>query len=141
MIKDGKVTELKEGVYPDAWRKVTTNHQQDWIRACKEPKGSRTPSNADFATSGPFTEMIAMGVCAVRLQGLNQVLEWDGANMKFTNIPAGAKVRSMKKDGFEVHEGHPTFKKEFTEPVDAQQFAAELVKPVYENGFTLPALP
>lgn len=141
MIKDGQVTELKEGVYPDVWRKVSTNHQQDWLRACKEPKGSRTPSNADFSTSGPFTEMIAMGVCAVRLQGLNQVLDWDGANMKFTNIPSGAKVRSMIKDGFEVHEGHPTFKKEFTEPVDAQKFAEELVKPVYENGFTLPALP
>ena len=140
MIKDGKVTELKEGVVPSVWRKVTTNHQQDWIRACKEPKSSRTISNADFSMSGPFTEMIAMGVCAIRLQGLNQVLEWDGENMKFTNIPAGAKVRAMIKDGFEVHEGHPTFKKEFTEPVDAQQFAAELVKPVYHNGFVLPDL-
>ena len=140
LIQNGKVTELKEGVVPSVWRKVETNHQQDWIRACKEPKGSRVPSNADFSTSGPFTEMIAMGVCAIRLQGLNQVLEWDGENMKFTNIPAGSKVRAMVKDGFEVHEGHPTFKKEWTEPVDAQQFAAELVKPVYQNGFVLPDL-
>ncbi len=141
LIQDGKVTELKEGVVPSVWRKVTTSHQQDWIRACKEPKATRVKSNSDFSMAGPFTEMIAMGVCAVRLQGLNQVLEWDGENMKFTNIPAGAKVRSMIKDGFTIKDGHPTFNKTYTEPVDAIEYAKQLVKPVYENGYVLPELP
>ena len=141
LIQDGKVTPLKEGVVPSVWRKVTTSHQQDWIRACKEPKATRVKSNSDFTQAGPFTEMIAMGVCAVRLQGLNQVLEWDGENMKFTNIPAGAKVRAMIKDGFTIKDGHPTFKKTYTDPVDAIEYAKQLVKPVYENGYVLPELP
>lgn len=141
MIKDGKVTELKEGVVPSIYRKCELSHQQDWIRACKEPKETRVPSNSDFSQAGPFTEMIAMGVCAVRLQGLNQELTWDGENMKFTNIPAGATVRSMIHDGFTIKDGHPTFNKDFTEPVDAQKFAAELIKPVYQNGYVLPELP
>ena len=30
--------------------------------------------------------MVVMGVLAVRLQGLNKELEWDGENMEFTNL-------------------------------------------------------
>jgi hypothetical protein len=30
--------------------------------------------------------MVVMGVLGVRLQALNKELEWDGENMKFTNI-------------------------------------------------------
>jgi hypothetical protein len=85
--------------------------------------------------------MVAMGVVATRLQGLNQVLEWDGANMRFTNIPENATVRSMLKDGFSIHDGHPTFDKKWTEPVNAREFAAELIKPKYQNGYVLPELP
>lgn len=135
---------LVSGRKPDApkvLREVTLNHQQDWVRACKEDKSVRVPSASDFSEAGPFNEMVAMGVCAIRLQGLNQILEWDGEKMEFTNIPAGAKVRSMIKDGFEIHDGHPTFNKTWTDPVDARQFAAELVKPVYQNGYVLPELP
>ena len=47
----------------------------------------------------------------------------------------------MIKDGFSIHDGHPTFNKTYTDPVDARKFAAELVKPVYENGYKLPELP
>ncbi len=39
-----------------------------------------------FSEAGPFNEMVVMGVLAVRLQALNKELEWDGPNMKFTNI-------------------------------------------------------
>ena len=91
--------------------------------------------------AGPFNEMVVMGVLAVRLQELNQVLEWDGENMKFTNIPEGAKIRTMIKDGFEIHDGHPTFNKTYTEPVDANEYAAGLVKKVYREGWTLPEMP
>ena len=44
------------------------------------------PSASDFSVSGPFNEMVVMGVLAVRLQVLNKVLYWDGPNMNFTNI-------------------------------------------------------
>ncbi len=135
---------LLSGREPDApkvMRRVELDHQRDWIRACREDASVRVKTASDFSEAGPFNEMVAMGVCAIRLQGLNQILDWDGENMKFTNIPDGAKVKAMIKDGFEIHDGHPTFNKTWTDPVDAQTFAAELVKPVYENGFTLPELP
>ena len=63
------------------------NHQQDWIRACKESPESRMACESDFSIAGPLNEMITMGVAAVRLQELNQWLDWDGENMRFTNIP------------------------------------------------------
>ena len=47
----------------------------------------------------------------------------------------------MSKVCLAFHDGHPTFNKTFTDPVDARKFAAELVKPVYQNGYVLPELP
>ena len=82
-----------------------------------------------------------MGVVAVRLQGLNMELEWDGEKMEFTNIPADATVQSVIHDGFTIHEGHPTFDKEMTKPVNAREFAKELIKHTYQNGYELPAMP
>ena len=126
---------------PKVCRRVTVSHQRDWVRAGLEDPATRVKTSSDFSEAGPFNEMVAMGVCAIRLQGLNQILDWDGENMKFTNIPEGAKVNAMIKDGFSIHDGHPTFNKTFTDPVDARKFAAELVKPVYQNGYVLPELP
>jgi len=116
-------------------------HQQDWIRACKEPAETRVKTKSDFSEAGPFNEMVAMGVVAVRLQNLDQELEWDGEKMEFTNIPEGATIRTMIKDGFEVKDGHPTFDKTYTDPVDARQYAASLIKRPYRQGWTLPEMP
>lgn len=126
---------------PKTLRRVTTSHQQDWVRACKEDASVRVPSASDFSVAGPFNEMVVMGVLAVRLQGLNQVLDWDGENMRFTNIPEGATVKAMLKDGFSIKDGHPTFNNTYTEPVDANKFAAELIRHTYHNGYELPAMP
>ena len=98
-------------------------------------------SESDFSQAGPFNEMVVMGVNAIRLQGLNQVLEWDGEKMEFTNIPAEATVRSIEKDGFSIKDGHPTFQTTYTEPVNARQFAAELVRHNYREGWELPEMP
>lgn len=117
------------------------NHQQDWVRACKEDAAYRTLTASDFSEAGPFNEMVVMGVLAIRLQGLNQVLDWDGENMRFTNIPANATVQSVIKDGFQIKDGHPTFDKTLTEPEDANAFAAELIKHTYREGYTLPEMP
>ncbi len=62
------------------------SHEMDWVRACKESPESRVPAKSDFSEAGPFNEMVVMGVLAVRLQGLNKELEWDGEKMIFTNI-------------------------------------------------------
>lgn len=83
----------------------------DWVRACKEDADDRTLSASVFSEAGPFNEMVVMGVLAVRLQGLNQELHWDGEKMRFTNIPADATIKTVIKDGFSIKDGHPTFKK------------------------------
>ena len=126
---------------PHVLREITLSHQMDWVRACKEDPKYRVPSASDFSEAGPFNEMVVMGVLAVRLQSLNQELEWDGPNMRFTNIPEGATISTVIKDGFQIHDGHPTFDKTWTEPVDANQFAQELIKHTYQNGYSLPEMP
>jgi hypothetical protein len=105
-------------------RRIEVSHEQDWIRACKESPESRVNSASDFSVSGPFNEMVVMGVLAVRLQSLNKVLHWDGPNMNFTNVTAEDKIRIGRGDA-----------------LSAKDFAAELIKHNYLNGFTLPDMP
>jgi hypothetical protein len=126
---------------PKVLREIPLGHQMDWVRACKESPASRTLSASDFSEAGPFTEMVVMGVMAVRLQALNQELYWDGANMRFTNIPADATIKIVKKDGFQIKDGHPTFDKDYTEPQNAQAFASEMIKHTYRDGWKLPQMP
>ena len=116
-------------------------HEMDWVRACKESPDNRKTTTSDFAEAGPFNEMVVMGVIAVRLQSLNKELEWDGENMKFTNISDSETISTVVRDGFEIHDGHPTFDKTWTDPVPAKDFAAELVKHTYRDGWSLPAMP
>jgi hypothetical protein len=116
-------------------------HEADWIRACKESPESRVPCTSDFAEAGPFNEMVVMGVLGVRLQSLNKTLEWDGENMKFTNIGDSEEIRTVIKDGFEIHDGHPTFNKDWTDPVNAKAYSEELVKHSYRDGWSLPDMP
>ncbi len=116
-------------------------HEMDWVRACKEDKSNRIMTKSDFSEAGPMNEMVAMGVLAIRLQALNKTLEWDGANMCFTNIGDNETIRTVIKDGFKIHNGHPTFDKTWTDPINAKQFAAELVKHNYREGWRLPDMP
>jgi hypothetical protein len=111
-------------IVPKTLRRIEVSHEQDWIRACKESPESRVPAASDFAVSGPFNEMVVMGVLAVRLQALNKVLHWDGPAMSFTNLTDTDKIRLSR-----------------TETLDAKPFAAELIKHAYHNGFTLPEMP
>jgi len=63
-------------------RKV--DHYQDWIRGCKG--GPKPLSNFDYA--GPLAEAILLGNIAARAK---QKIEWDGPNMKVTNLPEANK--------------------------------------------------
>lgn len=126
---------------PDVLRKVETSHQMDWVRACKEDPSVRVKTASDFSEAGPLNEMVVMGVLAVRLQSLNRELEWDGENMRFTNIPKDATIQSVIEDGFHVTDGHPSFDKKWTDPVDANAFAEELIKHHYREGWSLPEMP
>ena len=131
----------REPEVPQVLRRVPDGHIKDFIRACKEDPSVRIPTAADFSESGPFNEMVVMGVLAVRLQGLNMELEWDGEKMEFTNIPENATIKSVIHDGFTIKDGHPTFKKKWTEPVNAREFAKGLIKHEYREGYVLPAMP
>ena len=126
---------------PKMNREITVSHEQDWIRACKEDAKNRVKTASDFSEAGPFNEMVVMGVLAVRLQGLNRELLWDGDNMRFKNIGSGDQIAIMIEDGFTIHNGHPTFNKRYTDPINAQQFAAEMIRHNYREGWELPAMP
>jgi hypothetical protein len=107
-------------------------HEQDWIRACKESPENRTETSSNFAYAGPFNEMVSLGVLAVRLQGLNKALKWDGENMKFLNISENEELKIMVSDEFKVVDGHPTFNKEY-KTLNALESANYYIKHTYRQ--------
>lgn len=122
---------------------ATNAHEQDWIRACKESPSSRKESSSNFQFSGPFNEMVVMGVLATRLSGLHGLhreLRWDGENMKFTNISPTDKIKIVTVDEYDVTDGHPRFDRRFAE-FNALDMANEWINHTYQNGFSLPAMP
>ena len=72
------------------------SHEQDWVRACK----SGTSAGANFAYSGPLTEICALGNIAKRVD--TRIL-WDAQNLKVTNIAAANQyVRVPYRKGWEL---------------------------------------
>ena len=122
----------------DIWN--TNAHEQDWIRACKESPANRIESSSHFGFSGPFNETVVMGVLAVRLQGLQRELLWDGEKMKFTNISPTDKISIVTVDDFMVIDGDPKFDRRFAD-FNAGEIADEWIKHSYQNGFSLPPMP
>ena len=118
-------------------RRVENGHYMDWVRACKESHENRVEASSNFSYSGPMNEMVVMGVLAVRLQGLKKELHWDGQNMKFTNISDVETIRFITSDRFELIDGHPKFKTEYTDQMNAKAFAEELIKHNYRKGWSL----
>ena len=136
---------LLSGRVPDAPKVCRVvpdnNHYMDWVRAAKESADTRVQPASPFSEAGPFNEMVVMGVLAVRLQGLRKRLKWDGENMRFTNISPDETIRIMIEDGFSIKDGHPTFNKTYTDPMNAQQYADELIKHTYRDGWKLVDMP
>ena len=122
-------------------RAIDGGHERDWVRACKESAENRGKTKSDFSEAGPFNEMIMLSILAVRLQPLHKILEWDGVNMQFTNIGDDEKIRLMISEGFTVEHGHPTSNAKMAEPINAKEFAAELIKHTYRTGWNLPPMP
>jgi predicted dehydrogenase len=125
---------------PQILRRVTTSHEMDWARACKEgydnvfSKGTEPSSNFDY--SGPLNEMVVMGVTAVRLQDLRRELLWDGENMKFLNISDTDEIRVVTSDKFTIIDGDPKFETK-RETLKAKTTAEELIKHTYRQGWAL----
>jgi len=76
--------------------RVNGLHEQDWIDAIKTGRSA----GADFAYSGPLTEMCLLGNVAKRL---DTRIEWDAANMKVTNLPeANQYIHPPYRDGWSL---------------------------------------
>ena len=84
--------------------------------------------------------MVVMGVLAVRLQGLNKELEWNGEKMEFTNITADDKVRLTISDNFTIIDGDPKFDRPNI-TINAREFASEMIKHNYRAPWSLPEMP
>jgi hypothetical protein len=75
----------------------TSGHEQDWVRACKDGK----PASSTFDYGGPLTEMVLLGVLAMRLK--DTLLEWDPVNLKVTNNSEADKyIRPVFREGWEL---------------------------------------
>ncbi len=125
---------------PGAIGYVDGPHEQDWIRACKESPENRIEGTSHFSYSGPFNEMVLLGVLAIRLQSLNKTLKWDAANMKFTNISATEELKVVSVDEFKVIDGHPHFNTIYAK-FNALEAANSYIKHTYRNGWALPEMP
>ncbi len=135
---------LMSGRVPDVKpyrRRVNTSHEMDWVRACKESPENRTPTHSDFAEAGPYNEMVVLGTVAVRLQSLFKELEWDGEQMEFTNLSDNEEIKTVIRDNFAIIDGHPTFKKDWTDPVNAKAFGREMIRHTYREPWKLPDMP
>lgn len=125
---------------PGAIGYVDGPHEQDWIRACKESPDSRTEPTSNFSYSGPFNEMVLLGVLAVRLQSLNRTLIWDAPNMRFENISGTDELNMVTTNEFKVIDGHPNFNTQYAK-TNALDTISGLIKHTYRDGWTLPAMP
>lgn len=116
--------------------RVELSHEMDWIRACKESNTNRTEASSNFGYSGPFNEVVVMGNLAVRLQNLNKKLNWDGENMKITNINDNEEINIVTSDKFTVVDGDPKFNTQYTK-INAKEAAQEYIKHNYREGWAL----
>ncbi|MGV8095579.1 MAG: Gfo/Idh/MocA family protein [Mangrovibacterium sp.] len=109
-------------------------HEQDWIRACKETIDNRVESSSNFAYAGPLTEMVLLGVLAVRMQSLNRKLYWDSERMLFSNISNDDQLNLLLEDQFELVKGDPRINKKYSLR-HAQQTVEEWIRHTYRQGW------
>jgi predicted dehydrogenase len=115
---------------------MSGGHELDWIRACKESPENRVQTSSNFDYSGPLNEMVVMGNLAIRLQDLKRKLQWDGENMKITNISDTDEIRVVTTDKFDVINGHPHFDTQYT-TINAKAAAEEYIRHTYREGWEL----
>ena len=69
---------------------------QEWFRMMKEG----TPAYSNFDIAAYLTEIILLGCVALRL-GEGVRMDWDGPNMKSTNLPDAERfVRRQNRAGW-----------------------------------------
>ncbi len=71
-------------------------HMQEWFRMMKDC----TPAYSNFDIAAYLTEIILLGCVALRV-GEGQRVEWDGPNMRSTNLPAADRfVKRNNRSGW-----------------------------------------
>ena len=96
--------EMQPGNNHDACKAVpesiprSPGHMQEWFRMMKEG----TPAYSNFEIAAYLTEIILLGCVALRL-GEGVRMDWDGPNMKSTNLPEAERfVRRHNRAGWEL---------------------------------------
>jgi hypothetical protein len=90
------VDKMKDYDFPPEVLSRSPGHYRDWIRACK----GGTPACSNFSVSSPFTEWIALGAIATKL---NCRLEWDSENMRITNNEAANQMlQPVVREGWKI---------------------------------------
>jgi predicted dehydrogenase len=90
------VQKMRDYEFPPEFLPRSPGHYRDWIRACK----GGVPACSNFSVSAPFTEWIALGALATKL---NTRLEWDCNAMRITNSEeANALLKPFVRKGWEL---------------------------------------
>jgi len=84
LIPEAKMQEAVPNLPPKTIPRVKGSHYAEWIQACKG--GPKPGSNFDH--SEPLTEMVLLGNIAIRT---GKKIEWDGENLRCTNVPEANK--------------------------------------------------
>jgi predicted dehydrogenase len=83
---------------PKRLPRITEGHEGDWIRACKQGSGG-TPPSSPFEYGGALTEMVLLGMVAIRLK--DRRLEWDSQGLRFTNNEEANELLHIRyRDGW-----------------------------------------
>jgi hypothetical protein len=100
----GNEEEYKSGNNHEACRDVpqsiprSPGHMEEWIRMIKDG----TPAYSNFDVAAYLTETILLGCIALRV-GEGYPMEWDGPNMRSTNLPQAAQfVSRQNRKGWEA---------------------------------------
>jgi predicted dehydrogenase len=90
------VEQMRDYEFPKEFLSRSPGHYRDWIRACKGGE----PACSNFNVSAPFTEWIALGAIATRL---NTKIEWDAEKMRITNnSEANELLKPVMRKGWKI---------------------------------------
>ncbi|MFL6414967.1 MAG: Gfo/Idh/MocA family protein [Bryobacteraceae bacterium] len=90
------VERMRDYEFPPEFLPRSPGHYRDWIRACK----GGVPACSNFSVSAPFTEWIALGAIAIKL---NCKLEWDAEKMRVNNnSEANELLKPVLRKGWRI---------------------------------------